>query len=110
MAILWFCPNAAPPLASIVQLLKKNKLEVNSMNVFQVMKFKRELLTKYVSDADERKVLGKHQTLLEKKIRPVGTTLPVELIFTNGLIIILLAMIARFGLSFADETGKARAK
>jgi hypothetical protein len=54
--------------------------------------------------------LTDYQELLATKVKPVGTVLPLELILVNGLVIILLSMVAKFGLSFADEAGKILAR
>lgn len=97
-------------ISEIIRLLKKNHFEVNSMNVYQVMQFKKKLLTEYTDNRERRKILKAYQELLETKVKPVGTTIPLELIFVDGLVIILLSIVARFGLSFADEAGKIAAR
>ena len=97
-------------ISEVIQLLKKNHFEVNSMNVYQVMQFKKELLTEYKDDRKRRKVLEAYQELLEKKIKPVGSAIPLDLVLVDGLVIILLYIAARFGLSFVDEAGKIAAR
>lgn len=97
-------------ISEIIQLLKKNHFEVNSMNVYQVMQFKKKLLTEYRDNHKRRKVLEAYQELLEKKVKPVGSAIPLQLVLVDGLVIILLMIVARFGLSFADEAGKIAAR
>jgi hypothetical protein len=97
-------------ISEIIQLLKKNNFEVNSMNVFQVMKFKKMLLTEYRDNHERKKVFEAYQELLEKKVKPVGSAIPLQLTLVDGLVIILLMIVARFGLSFADEAGKIAAR
>ena len=97
-------------ISEIIQLLKKNHFEVNSMNVYQVMQFKKKLLTEYRDNHERRKILEAYQELLEKKVKPVGSAIPLQLVLVDGLVIILLMVVARFGLSFADEAGKIAAR
>jgi len=97
-------------VSEIVRLLKKNHFEVSSFNVYKVMQLKKKLLTEYRDDSKRRKVLGAYQELLGKKIKPVGSTIPIELVLVDGLVVILLSIAARFGLSFADEAGKIAAR
>jgi len=97
-------------ISEIIQLLKKNHFEVNSMNVYQVMQFKKKLLTEYRDNRERRKILKAYQELLEKKVKPVGSAIPLQLVLVDGLVIILLMIVARFGLSFADEAGKITAR
>lgn len=97
-------------ISEVIQLLKKNHFEVNSMNVYQIMQFKRKLLAEYRDNRERRKVLEAYRELLEKKVRPVGSAIPLELLLIDGLVILLLSIAARFGLSFADEAGKIAAR
>jgi hypothetical protein len=97
-------------ISDIAQVLKSSDFEVTATNVLQVMELKKKLLTKYTSEAERQKILTDYQELLATKVKPVGTVLPLELILVNGLVIILLSMVAKFGLSFADEAGKILAR
>lgn len=97
-------------ISEIIRLLEKDHLEANSMNVYQVMQFKKKLLTEYTDNRERRKALKAYQELLETKVKPVGTAIPLELVLVDGLVIILLSIVARFGLSFADEAGKIAAR
>jgi hypothetical protein len=94
----------------ITRILKKNRFEGESLNVYQVMQLKKKLLTEYMESSRRRKVIEAYQELLGKKIKPVGSTIPIEMILVNGLVVILLSMVARFGLSFMDEAGKIAAR
>jgi len=94
-------------ISEIIQLLEKNHFEVDSMNVYYIMQFKKKLLAEY---RERKKILKAYQELLETKVKPVGTTIPLDLVLVNGLVIILLSVVARFGLSFADEAGKIAAR
>jgi hypothetical protein len=91
----------------IVQLLEKNHFEIDSMNVYHIMQLKKKFLGDYHK---RKKILEAYQKLLETKVRPIGMTIPLDLVFVNGLVIILLSIVARFGLSFADEAGKIAAR
>jgi hypothetical protein len=97
-------------ISEITQLLEKNHLEANSENVYQVMKFKKKLLTEYKDNNERRKVFNAYQELLEKKVKPIGSAIPLELTFVDGILLILLYMVVRFGTSFLDEAGKITAR
>lgn len=97
-------------ISEIVKLLQKNHFEVNSANVYQVMKFKKELLAEYKDKPKRIKVLEAYRELLEEKIRPVGSAIPLDLTFVGGVVVILVYLAARFGGSFADEAGKIAAR
>ncbi len=97
-------------VSQITEVLRKNKLSVNSTNVLQVMKLKRKLLREYSSRSEHKKTLEGYQKLLKTEIKPVGSSIPIEIVFINGLVVVLLSIIARFGLSFADEAGKIAAR
>ena len=97
-------------ISDISRVLKSSGFEITATNVLQVMELKKKLLTKYTSEAERQKILADYQELLATRVKPVGTVLPLELILVNGLVIILLSMVAKFGLSFADEAGKILAR
>ena len=97
-------------VSGIARVLKSSGFEVTATNVLRVMDLKKKLLTKYTSETGRQKILTDYQELLATKVKPVGTVLPLELILVDGLVIILLSMIAKFGLSFADEAGKILAR
>jgi len=94
-------------ISEIIQLLEKNHFEVDSLNVYYIMQFKKKLLGKY---HEQKQILKAYQKLLETKVKPVGMTIPLDLVLVNGLVFILLSIVARFGLSFADEAGKIAAR
>jgi hypothetical protein len=97
-------------ISDIARVLKKSGLEVSSSNVLRVMELKKDLLTRYAGENKRQKIVIEYQELLEKKVKPVGSAIPLELIFVNGIVIILLSVVARFALSFADEAGKIMAR
>jgi hypothetical protein len=97
-------------ISEIIRLLEKNDFEASSSNVYQVMQLKKKLLTEYRDNSKRGNVLKAYRELLGKRIRPVGSTIPIELVLVDGLMVILLSIVARFGLSFADEAGKIAAR
>jgi len=97
-------------ISEIIRLLKKNSFEVNSSNVYQIMQLKKKMLTEYRDNSKRGNVLEAYRELLGKRIKPVGSVIPIDLVLVDGLVIILLSIVARFGLSFADEAGKIAAR
>jgi hypothetical protein len=92
-------------VADVLQVLKNNGFEGSVENVLSVLQLKKELLSKYCFEP-EKKMLREYQELLATKVKPVGTAIPLDLILVNGLVLIGLSMLAKFGYSFADESGK----
>jgi hypothetical protein len=92
-------------VADVLQLLKENGFEASADNVLNVMQLKKGLLSNYCSEP-EKKTLTQYQELLATKVKPVGSAMPLDLVFVNGLVIVALSVLARFGYSFADESGK----
>jgi len=97
-------------VSEIVKALTSYGYEISVANVFQVMALKKELFLKYTGSEKGKELLASYRDLLVTKVKPVGTTIPTDLIFINGLVLILLSVIARFGLSLADEAGKIVAR
>jgi hypothetical protein len=96
-------------VADILELLTENEFEASAENVLRVVQLKKELLTEYCSEP-EKKTLSKYQELLATKVKPVGSAIPIDLIFVDGLVLIALSMLAKFGYSFAAESGKLLAR
>ena len=94
----------------IMKTLQENGLEITEENVFHTMKFKKELLQRYIHTLKGKETIAKYRRLLLEEIRPTGITIPVELLLANGLLILFLYMIGRFAGSFADESGKLLAR
>lgn len=97
-------------VGGIIKALSNLGYEVNVANVFQVMNLKRSFLLKYAADEEGKKLIASYRELLTTRVKPVGSAIPVELLFVDGLVVILLSVIARFGVSFADEAGKILAR
>jgi phosphate uptake regulator len=55
-------------------------------------------------------VLEQYNILLLKHVQPIGTIVPLELMFVSGVAMVLLYVCARFLGSFADEAGKIAAR
>jgi hypothetical protein len=97
-------------ISGITRLLGENNFETDSSNVFNVMKLKKKLLNEYTSNATYRENLNDYKTLMQNEVKPIGSPIPFELLLVDGLTIIFLSVIARFGLSFANEAGKIVAR
>jgi len=94
----------------ICKLLKKNAFGVTTENVFHFMELKKALNKRYSETADGKKAMAEYRKMILEEIEPVGTTIPIELSLTNGIIILLIAIAGRFLWSFLDEAGKITAK
>ena len=94
----------------IMMALQENELEISEENVFQIMKFKKELLVNYIETPKGKETIAEYRRLLLEEIRPTGITVPIEFLLVNGLLVLLLYMIGRFAGSFADESGKLLAR
>jgi hypothetical protein len=94
---------------NIKQVLESNGFLATSENVFQIMKFKKHLLSKYSEGAKEKTTISQFSKILRKK-EPIGSIVPIEYLFVGGLIGIVVFALARFTGSFADEAGKIAAR
>jgi hypothetical protein len=74
------------------------------------MEFKKELLAKYSETTEGKSAVMRYRRILLEKVKPTGITMPIDLILVNGLIAVLLYVLARFAGSFADESGKIAAR
>lgn len=97
-------------IADITKVLQENGFEATIENVFRVMDFKRELLTRYGETTEGKKTTAEYRRMLLEEIKPTGIAIPIELVLVNGLLALLLYVIARFAGSFADESGKIMAQ
>jgi hypothetical protein len=97
-------------VSEIVRILQKNNFQVTSGNVFRIMELKKELLAKYSETTEGKNAVTRYRRILFEKVRPIGITIPIEFILVNGIITVLLYMLARFAGSFADESGKIAAR
>lgn len=92
------------------KLLEMNGFEITAENVFIIMKSKRQLLLQYKRSKKGKKILEDYRQLLMKAVKPVGTTMPTDLMFVTALLGLLAYIVARFAGSFADEAGKILAR
>jgi len=97
-------------ISEIAELLNKNGFKVSAENVFEVMEFKRELILWYTRTSEGQRVLEEYNDLLLKHVKPVGVSIPLELILVTGLVSLVLFVGARFLGSFANEAGKIVAR
>lgn len=97
-------------ITEIIKLLEKNGFKATTENVFRVMELKRLLLKRYGETAEGKKAKTEYRKMILEDIKPVGVTIPLEVLLVNGIIILLLSTATRFLWSFADEAGKIAAK
>jgi hypothetical protein len=97
-------------VSQVKNALSDAGFEASVTSIWRVMELKRTLLLKYNESEKGRRVLALYRKLLTTKVKPVGSAVPVDLLFVNGLVLILLYIVARFGTSFADEAGKIAAR
>lgn len=97
-------------IADIIRVLQENGFEATSENVFRIMDFKRKLLARYGETTEGKRTTAGYRRMLLEEIKPTGITIPIELVLVNGLLALLLYVIARFAGSFADESGKIMAQ
>jgi hypothetical protein len=97
-------------IREIVNTLQRNNFQVTSENVFHIMELKRKLLIKYSETTEGKNAVQKYRGILLEKVKPTGIVAPIEFILVNGLIAVLLYVLARFAGSFADESGKIVAR
>jgi hypothetical protein len=95
-------------ISNISRILEKNGFAVTSKNIFQIMSFKKSLITKYGGKVEE-KVMTEYNDILREK-EPVGSIVPPEYFLVSGLVAVFLFLLARFATSFADEAGKLLAR
>jgi len=94
----------------ICKLLEKTAFRVTTENVFRVMELKESLNKRYNETADGNKAIAEYRKMILEEIKPVGATIPIELLLTKGIIVLLLSLAGRFLWSFLDEAGKITAK
>jgi len=94
----------------IIKVLQENGFEATSENVFRIMDFKRKLLARYSETTEGKKITAEYRRMLLEEIKPTGIAIPIELVLVNGLLALLLYVIAHFAGSFADESGKIMAQ
>lgn len=94
----------------IVKSLRKAGFAINAENVFHVMQMKKKLLDKYRSSNEGKKAFQNYSEIVSEYVRPVGVTIPTDLIFINILVILLLYLTGKFLGSFLDEAGKIFAR
>lgn len=97
-------------VTQISKALEKNGFRVTTENVFNIMKFKKSLLKKYDETVERRKSKAEYRKMVLEDIEPTGITIPIDLLFVNGIMILLLFVAARFINSFASEAGKIAAR
>jgi hypothetical protein len=97
-------------ITKIVDLLKRNGYAVTASNVFHVMTLKKQLLLRYKASKENELVLEDYDRLLLEKIKPIGISIPIDLVFVTGLTSLLIYLAARFGGSFMDEAGRIVAR
>ena len=97
-------------VTEIGKVLKRNGFRVTTENVFRVMELKKSLLMRYDETVERKKSKAKYRKMILEDIKPTGITLPIDLLFVNGIMILLLYVAARFVGSFADEAGKIAAR
>jgi hypothetical protein len=97
-------------VAGDIEILKQSGFEATPENVLLIMESKRQLLVQYRKTQKGRGVLKDYRQLLVKEVKPVGTTMPTDLMFVTILVGLLSYLVARFTGSFADEAGKILAR
>lgn len=97
-------------VAEISKLLEKNGFRVTTKNVFHIMKLKESLLKRYSETADGKKSMAEYRKMILEDIKPVGATIPIEILLANGIILLLISVAGRFLWSFLDEAGKITAR
>ena len=97
-------------VTEISKALEKDGFRVTAENVFRVMELKKSLLRRYNETAEGKKSRAKYSKMVLEEIKPTGVTLPIDLLFVNGIVILLLYVAARFIGSFVDEAGKIAAR
>jgi len=94
----------------IVESLKKAGFEINVENVFHVMQMKKKLLDRYRSSNEGKRAFQDYSKMISEYVKPVGVTIPTDLMFINLVVILLLYLAGRFLGSFLDEAGKIFAR
>ena len=94
----------------IIESLRKAGFEINAENVFHVMQMKKKLLDKYRSSNEGKRAFQDYSEIISEYVKPVGVTIPTDLIFINIVVILLLYLAGRFLGSFLDEAGKIFAR
>jgi hypothetical protein len=104
-------PNSlAGEVTSISQLLAKHGFKVNFENVFLMMKLKKALLNRYNETESGKRSKVSYNVMILKEIKPIGLTIPLELLLVDGVILLTFFIASRFLGSFADEAGKIAAR
>lgn len=97
-------------IADTIETLQKNGFHVSSESVFSIIELKKTLLGTYSETAKGKEKVLKYRKLLLEDMKSIGTGLPVEIILANGLVVVMLYLLARFTGSFVDEAGKIMAR
>lgn len=97
-------------VTEISQLLRKNGFRVTTENVFRVMKLKRSLLKRYNETEEGKRSKAEYSRIILEDIKPAGITIPIDFLFVNGIVLLLLFVAYRFLGSFAEEAGKITAR
>ena len=97
-------------VSQISKVLEKNGFALNTENVFHMMELKESLLRRYSEIAEGRRWKAEYRRMILEDIKPTGVTVPIDLLFVNGIIILLLYLASCFVGSFLDEAGKITAK
>ena len=97
-------------VTDISKTLEKNGFKVTTENVFRIMELKKSLLERYDETAEGKKSKAEYRRMILEDIKPIGVTIPIEFLFVNGVIMLLLFVAGRFLGSLADEAGKIVAR
>lgn len=91
------------------QLLENNGFSATAENIYNIMDFKRKLLSIYENEAEEKQVLNDYANVIKQK-QPVGSIVPIDYYLIVGVVGVLLYVIGKFGGSFLEEAGKIAAQ
>jgi hypothetical protein len=94
----------------IINLLNKAGIKTTPENVFYTMRVKKKLLSIYKTTTNGTQVLEKFKEVISEHVKPVGVTIPTEIIFVSGVTAFLLYLATRFADSFMSEAGRILAR
>lgn len=97
-------------VTTISKILRKNGFRVTTENVFHIMELKKSLLKRYSETVEGKKSEAEFRKMILDSFFPIGSTIPIEFLLVDGIIVLLLFVAGRFLGSFADEAGKITAK
>jgi len=101
-------PNLAYEVSSIIDFLKKISLPPNLMNIFTIMKAKKECIELYNSGYLKNSALKYDENIL-KIAKPIGGIGPLEYFYATA-IALFLTFIFAYSAGFGQEAGKLTAK